>query len=119
MAAPNLRSPATVTGKTAPVALITTLVDVLSNAAGSSKVLKINTIRAANVAAAAVTVDIAIYRAGIILCYLLKGGTVDAGKTLIVTDKNEYIYLEENDYLRAKSSAATSVDLTINYEEIS
>jgi hypothetical protein len=81
-------------------------------------VLKVNTIRAANVGAGAVTVDIAVRR-GATTSYLLKGGAIDAGKTLIVTDKNEYVYLEEGDDLQAKASAATSVDLTVNYEEIS
>lgn len=118
MAAPNLRSPSTVTGKTATAALTTSLVAVLTNAAASGKVLKLNTIRAANVAAGSITVDVAHYR-GTTTTYLLKGGTVDAGKTLITTDKNEYVYLEEGDELRAKASAGTSVDLTINYEEIS
>lgn len=118
MAAPNLRAPSTVTGKTAMAALSTSLAATLSNAAASGKVLKVNTIRAANVAVASVTVDLAIVR-GATTRYLLKGGTVDAGKTLIATDKNEYIYLEEGDELQAKASAATSVDLTLNYEEIS
>lgn len=118
MTAPNLVSPTTVTGKTALVSAGTTLVDVLSNASGSNKVLKINTIRAANVSASAVTVDVAIYRAGVIVCYLLKNGSVDAAKTLVINDKNEYIYLEENDYLRVKASASSSIDITINYEEI-
>lgn len=118
MAAPNLRSPATVTGKTATAALTTTLSAVLSNGASSGKVLKVNTIRVANVAGSAITVDIAHYR-GSTTTYLIKGGSIDSGKTLITTDKNEYIYLEEGDDIRAKASAATSLDLTINYEEIS
>lgn len=118
MAAPNLRSPSVVTGKTAVAALTTTLTAVLTNAAASGKVLKVNTVRAANVATGSVSVDVAHYR-GATTTYLLKGGNVDAGKTLITTDKNEYIYLEEGDELRAKASAGTSIDLTINYEEIS
>lgn len=117
MATPNLRAPTTVTGKTAVASLTAGLTSVLVNAASSNKVLKVNTVRAANVAAAAVTVDIAHFR-GAVLTYLLKGGAVDAGKTLITTDKNEYIYLEEGDELRAKASAGASIDLTINYEEI-
>lgn len=117
MAAPNLRSPATVTGKTAAAALTTSLSSVLSNSAVSGKVLKVNTIRAANVGTGSITVDIAHYR-GTTTTYLLKGGTIDAGKTLITTDKNEYVYLEEGDSIQAKASATTSVDLTINYEEI-
>lgn len=118
MTAPNLKTPTTVTGKTALVSAGTSLVDVLSNAASSNKVLKLNTIRCANVSASTATVDIAIYRSGVAVCYVLKGGSVDAGKTLVVTDKNEYVYLEEGDYLRAKASAGASIDLTINYEEI-
>lgn len=118
MAAPNLKAPSAVTGKTATAALTTSLTGVLTNAAASGKVLKVNTVRAANVAAGSITVDIAHYR-GTTTTYLLKGGSVDAGKTLITTDKNEYIYLEEGDELRAKASAGTSIDLTINYEEIS
>lgn len=118
MAAPNLRSPATVTGKTATAALTTSLSTVLQNAASSGKVLKVNTVRAANVAAATVTVDIAHYR-GTTTTYLIKGGSVDSGKTMITTDKNEYIYLEEGDEIKAKASSDTSIDITINYEEIS
>jgi hypothetical protein len=117
MAAPNLRAPTTVTGKTALATLTTSLAAVVSNAASSGKVLKLNTIRAASTAGVSVTVDVAIVR-GATTCYLIKGGTVDSSKTLIVTNKDEYIYLEEGDDLRAKASAGTSIDLTINYEEI-
>ena len=118
MAAPNLRAPTAVTGKTALATLTTSLASVVTNAAASGKVLKINTIRAANTAGSAVTVDAAILR-GATTCYLIKGGSVDSGKTLIVTNKDEYIYLEEDDILQAKAAAGTSIDLTINYEEIS
>jgi hypothetical protein len=118
MAAPNLRSPATVTGKTAAAALTTTLEAVLSNANASGRALKVNTIRAANIGTASVTVDLALQR-GATTSYLLKGGTLDAGKALIVADKSEYIYLEEGDVLQARASADSAVDVTINYEEIS
>lgn len=118
MAAPNLKSPSTVTGKTATAALTTSLAAVLTNASDSGKVLKVNTLRAANVSGTSVAVDLALYR-GSTTTYLLKGGSIDASKTLITTDKNEYIYLEEGDTLQAKASTSASVDLSINYEEIS
>lgn len=117
MAAPNLKAPTTVTGKTKPQSLTTSLADVLSNAASSGLVLKVNTIRAANVAISAATVDVTLLRSST-TTYLIKGGSIDPGKTLITTDKNEYLYLEEGDKLQAKASAATSIDLTVNYEEI-
>lgn len=226
MAAPNLRSPTTVTGKTELVGLTTSLGAVLSNGLSSGKVLKVNTVRAANISASNATVDLALVRTNPALAvtrsqtsttnnslagdvgvgilgsgftywhkndasnaenytgtvleylvgaslpvsvlitvdgtpttveiqgivddpayvrldhsgftttsgvagstwvlslpgltsYLLKGGAIDAGKTLITTDKNEYVYLEEGDGIHAKASASDSIDLTINYEEIS
>lgn len=117
MAPPNLKSPGTITGKTALVALTTTLSSVLANATSSGEVLKVNTIRAANIGAEQVAVDIAVVR-GASTIYLIKGAVIGVGKTLITTDKNEYIYLEEGDAIHAKTSVSSSTDLTINYEEI-
>lgn len=116
MAAPNLLSPTTVTGKTAIAALTTSLVAIIDNPAASGKVLKVNTIRAANITGSAVTISVCHHRSQ--HNYLLKDGALEAAKTLIVTDKNEYIYLEEGDQLMASSSTGSSVHLTINYEEI-
>ena len=120
MAAPNLRSPSTVTGKTAASGLTTSLTEVLANAAASGKLLKINTVRVANVdsGSASVSADISVYRSSTHR-YLIKGAAVTAGKALVVSDKNEYVYLEEGDALYAKATSANGLDLTINYEEIS
>lgn len=118
MAAPNLRYPTVVTGKTTLATLSVTLTSVLANGASSGMVLKLNTIRAANTSGGTVNVDIAVVR-GAATYYLIKGGAIDSGKTLITTNKEEYIYLEEGDDLKAKASAGTSVDFTVNYEEIS
>lgn len=119
MAAPNLRFPSTITGKTVPYAVTTSLASVLSNAAASGKLLKVNTIRCANVdAAAAASLDLSFYR-GSTHTYILKNCSIDFGKALIVSDKNEYIYLEEGDAIYAKASASGDLELTLNYEEIS
>lgn len=227
MAAPNLLSPTTVTGKTATAELGTSLATIIQNPASSGKVLKINTVRAANIAVSATTADLILVRSSTVASvtrtrdvtatndvtngevgtnilgsgytywhknnsggtnnytgtvleslvngsfpitvsisnagtpvsvvvtgvqdnptyvrldhptftsatgntgdtwilsfpdtsrYLLKGGSIDSGKTLIATDKNEYIYLEEGDQIKALSSSASSIHLTVNYEEIS
>jgi hypothetical protein len=37
----------------------------------------------------------------------------------VLSDKNEFIYLEEGDSIRAVADAASKVALTISYEEIS
>jgi hypothetical protein len=120
MAAPNLRSPGTVTGKTALASAASTLSSVLANDASSGKVLKLNTIRAANVdsGGAAVSLDLTFYR-GSTHRYLIKDVSVGTAKALIVSDKNEYVYLEEGDSLYAKASSTSGIDLSINYEEIS
>lgn len=118
MAAPNLRSPVSVVGKTTPVSLGTSLAAVLSNPAESGLVLKVNTIRASNISAAAATFSIALVR-GASTVYLLKDGSVSKGTALIASDKNEYLYLEEGDSLQASASGVDTIHLTINYEQVS
>lgn len=118
MAAPNLKSPTTITGKTADYAVTTTLAAALSNAAASGKVLKVNTIRVCNTTASAATVDISRLRSGTDR-YLVKSASVDPNSTLVVSQRDEIIYLEEGDDLRAKASANTTFDLLVTYEEIS
>ena len=53
MAAPNLKTPTTITGKTVGYAVTASLAAALSNSAASSKVLKVNSIYCANVDGAA------------------------------------------------------------------
>lgn len=118
MTAPNLRTPTTVTGKTAVALVSTSNAAVLSNAAASGKVLKVTTIRGANITAAAATLSVSHYRSTTHR-YLVKGSEVQAGQSLVVTDRNDYIYLEEGDALYAQASIASSFDLTIAYEDIS
>jgi hypothetical protein len=118
MAAPNLTSPSAIYGKSVGATLTTSLASVLSNAAASGKVLKINTIRVANTTVSSATVDISFRRSSTDY-YLLKGGSISANTTTITTDKNDYLYLEEGDELWAKASAATTIDITVNYEELS
>ena len=49
MAAPNLKEPTTIVGKTNGYAVTTSLAAALSNGAASGKVLKVNSVYAANV----------------------------------------------------------------------
>jgi hypothetical protein len=119
MAAPNLRAPVSIIGKTVLYSATASLAEVLSNATDSGKLLKVNTIRAANTTLnSPITLDVTIYR-GAAHKYLIRGVIVPGGRALIISDKNEYIYLEEGDSLYVMANFATSMDLTINYEEIS
>lgn len=118
MASPNLVSPTTVLGKTESYSCTASLGAALSNSAASGKVLKVNTIRATNISSSAAAVDVTLYRSGTHR-YQLKNGSVPFGGALVLLDKNEYLYVQEGDSIYAKAGSASSVELTISYEEIS
>lgn len=118
MAAPNLKNPSTVTGKTATYSCTDTLASALANGASSGKLLKVNTVRAANITSSSGNVDLTLFRSST-HTYFIKSATVPPNGSLVLTDKNEYIYLEEGDALYAKANASSTIDLTIHYEDIS
>lgn len=119
MAAPNLKSPTTITGKTARYAVTATLASALANSAASGKAFKINSVYCANVdGAAAADIDLTIYD-GTTDFYLAKTIVVPADATQLLVTREGYLYLEEGDSLRAKASAASDLELVIGYEEIS
>ena len=118
MAAPNLKTPTTITGKTAVYACTASLASALSNGAASGKVLKVNVVRAANLTTGIATIDLTVFRSATDI-YIIKGASVPPGGALVLLDKNEYLYLEEGDALRADANASSTIDITIHYEEIS
>ena len=119
MTAPNLKSPTTLTGKTARYAVTATIGAALSNAAASGKVLKINSIFCANVDGAnSADISVSIYD-GATDRYIAKTIAVPANATQILSTKDTYFYLEEGDSIRALASAASDLELVIGYEDIS
>ena len=118
MAAPNLKQPVTITGKTRLYSVTATLASVLSNGAASGQLLKINVIRAANLTSGTASIDITVFRSSA-HTYVIRTATVAPNTSLVVLDKNEYLYLEEGDALYAKANAVSTIDLTIHYEEVS
>jgi len=119
MTAPNLKSPTTITGKTARYAVTASLATALANSAASGKVLKINSIFCANVDGTnAADISVSIYD-GTTDFYLAKTIAVPADATQIISTKETYFYLEEGDSIRAIANAASDLELVIGYEEIS
>lgn len=119
MAAPNLKNPTTITGRTARYAVTTSLANVLANSAASGKALKINSIFCANVDGTnGADISVSIYN-GITDFYLVKTISVPADATQIISTKETYFYLEEGDSIRAIASAAGDLELIIGYEDIS
>ena len=119
MAAPNLKNPTTITGKTARYAVTATLATALA-APGTGKTFKINSIFCANVANPDANVDISVsIYDGSDHRYIAKTIVVPADATQIISTKETYFYLEEGDSIYAEANAASGLQLVIGYEDIS
>ena len=123
MAAPNIVNVATITGKSATVALSSTSQTTLvSNAASSNKVFKINMIQVANVDgtnACDVTVDVHSAAAGGTAYSLVSTISVPADASLVALDKGTALYLEEDRSITATAGTANDLEVIVSYEEIS
>lgn len=124
MAAPNIVNVSTITGKTGYLALSTTsATSLVSNAASSGKVFKINMIQVANVdgtSACDVTVDLhSAAAAGGTAYSLISTASVAPDSSLVVLDKNTAIYLEEDKSISVTAGTADDLEVIVSYEEIS
>ena len=117
MAAPNVVSVATITGKTDVSAAVgTTATTITTNAAASGQVYKVNLLTCANIVTAAATVTVDLYRSATAYT-IAKDISIPAGATLDVLNKG--VYLEEGDALRVTSDTASALDVVCSYEVIS
>jgi len=124
MAAPNIVSISTMYGKIVTADLTSTsAISVVSNAAASGKVFKIDSLVVANIDTAnAVNITINHYSAAAL------GGTatpiastisIPPNSSLIVIDKTTTIYLEENMSIGAVAGTASKLKVVCSYEDIS
>jgi hypothetical protein len=119
MAAPNLKEPTTVTGKTEGYAVTTTMAAALSNPGSSDKALKIASVYCANVngtAAADISLEWFDGSTGRKIASTI---SVPADATQVLIRRDAPIYLEEGHSLRAEASSTGYLELVISYEEIS
>jgi hypothetical protein len=124
MAAPNIVDVSTITGKTAVVSLTTTnATQIVSNAAASGKVFKINSLVVSNVDGSnAADITVSYYSEddiGGTATEIVRTVSVEADSTLVVIDKNTSLYLEEDRSIGATASAANDLKVIASYEEIS
>lgn len=123
MAAPNIVGVTAIYGKTSVVDLTTTnATAVVSNAASSGKVFKINTLVVSNVDGnSPYDITVSLYSAAAI------GGTatqiastisVPPDASLVVIDKSMGLYLEEDKSIGATASSASKLKVVCSYEEI-
>ena len=124
MTAPNIVNVSTITAKTASAALGTSAASIVSNAASSNKVFKVNTIICSNVDGSN-NADVSIFLndgaagAGSTNRAIVKTVVVPADASLVVIDANSKLYLEENTSITALASAASDLEIIVSYEEIS
>ena len=124
MANPNIVSVTSILGNTTFLTPSDTSANVLlSNAASSGNVLKINQIVAANVngtSAVDTTVAVNNAAAGAGTSFpIVSTVSVPADASIIVTDKTTAIYLMENQSIVVTSGTASGISYTISYEAIS
>ena len=131
MAAPNIVNVATITGITTRIAGISTEIlgagisTVVTNAASSGKVLKINSLVATSIGD---TTGVSVYLYDSASAHGGAGSTVSLATTMTVPlysslggiDKSNSIYLEEGTQIgvRAQSNAG-DIDIVCSYEDIS
>jgi hypothetical protein len=120
---PNIVNVAAIYGNTSTTLLTSTsATSIVSNAASSGKVYKINSLIAANVDGTnAVDITVNLYSAAAL------GGTataiastisVPADATLIVTDKTTSFYLLEDKSIGAIAGVANDIVITCSWEEL-
>ena len=123
MAAPNLNSPTTITGKTTYLALSSTSeTDLLTNAASSGKALRVTSLFLCNVDGTNnVDATVKIYNAasagtGYAIVSTL---SVPADATVTPLGRDISLWLEEDRRLTVTASAANDLTVVCSYEEVS
>jgi len=117
MAAPNIFAATVCIAKSAHQLATTSATAIVTNAAASGKLLKVNSILAVNRSTdfADITVDIFRSSTSFPLAFAI---TVPTKSTLVVLGKDTPLYMEEGDVLRILGSVASALNVTVVYEEV-
>jgi hypothetical protein len=122
MAAPNIVNVASIIGVSTFIGITTTApVVLISNAASSGQVYKINTLLAAGIGATTgITVKIHSAAAGAGTSVSIASTiTVPQASSLAIIGKDTPLYLEENRSITVTAGAASAIDVVASYETIS
>jgi hypothetical protein len=124
MAAPNIVNVSTITGVTTFVSGIssTNTSVIVSNAAASNQVYKLNTMVAANTTGSSANITVKIFNAAAgagTSVSIASTISVPSGSSLTVIGKDTPLYLEENRSVGAIAGTANAIDIVASYEVIS
>ncbi len=122
MAAPNLVNITAIYGRLAQAAPANTTANTLiTNAASSGLLLKVNSLVATNVTATAAVTTVSINSAaagGGTAYRLAYQVTVPANSSLVVVDKNSAQYLPENTSMVVTSGTSGAIEYVASYDEM-
>lgn len=118
MANPNMANVTAIYGKLAVNALTTSTANVITNAAASNTVVKLNTVSVSNYSNAAVYANVMVNRSSVVY-YVAGNVSVPAQTTLVVLARDTTVYMEEGDVLQANVSANSAASIVSSYEIIS
>ena len=120
MANPNIVGVTAIYGKTVGQAVATSATAIVTNASGSGKIIKINSLIISNtVGTSSATISAEIYKnqsTSYRIAYLV---VVPGYATLVLVSKDTAIYLEENDSIRLTAATVSTLEAICSYEEIS
>jgi len=124
MAAPNIVNVSTITGVTTFVSGIssTNTSVIVSNAAASNQVYKLNTMVAANTTGSSANITVKIFNAAAgagTSVSIASTISVPSGSSLTIIGKDTPLYLEENRSVGAIAGTANAIDIVASYEVIS
>lgn len=123
MAAPNIVGVTSIIGLTTAVSGISSTAStvILSNAASSNLVFKLNTLFASNSTSNATTVTVKFFNgaagAGTSVA-IASTITIPTGSSLVIVGKDNPIYIEENRSIGAQAGAGSAIDIVASYESI-
>ena len=116
MAAPNIKSPKSITLRQLSTTVGTAAITLVTCAA--DRAVKLSTLYAANVAgtsAGDITIRVSDGTATHAVCSTV---SVPADASVVVVDRNSPVYLEEGDSIEALASATATIQIVGSYEEI-
>jgi len=120
MANPNIVNVTSIFGKVTGQAVTTAATAIVSNAAASGTILKINSLSVANIDGSnAADITAYVYKNATDTHHLAYTITVPANATLVIVSKDTSVYLEENDSIYLQASANSDLSAVCSYEIIS
>jgi hypothetical protein len=121
MSGPNIVNVSQITANTNLANVTTSLQNVVTNAASSGKVYKVNNIQLSNYGPSTVSANVIFNRNSVSpdSYYIVGSISVPNTSTLVVTGKDTSFYMEEGDVLQISSSSNSSIHAIVSYEVIS